>query len=639
MTLQPLERTTIGTGLAFSIPKGYYGQIYIRSSLGAAGLLALGGVIDSGYKGEIKMIITNLDKLIPKKIFKGDRIAQIIFLPIWMGKLEEGLVEDINSTRGTKGFGSTGINTLMEQRKKQVITNDQENYEGDKHSYRIGETCTEEQKQEIKELFEEFEDVLAVDFSQIVQNDKMRFYHDIDTGNEKPIKKRPYRTPVQYRQWMKEEIDRMLKAGIIEESQSPWGIPVTIVPKKSPDGKLIPRFCVDARPINAITKRDAFPLPRIDDILTLMESKPRWFSTLDLFSGYNQIKMTPRAKERCSIVTEFGQFSYNRMTFGLADAQATFQRAIMQALEPLIGKCVYVYVDDICIYTRTFEGHMRALRQVNKLLRENGFFLKAKKCMIAAHEAEVLGHKISAEGIHTTPKITKAVREFPKPKNRTELRSFLGLVGYYRTFIPGFSKIAKPLNDLLRKDTHFCWKDEQKEAFDILKEKLVSAPILRRPDTQEPFILYTDASSFGLGAILSQKQDGKEVVIAYASHGTNPAQRKYGATQLEALAVIWAVKHFRHYLIGRPFTLVTDHQALKWLVKIDNPSGLFARWIARLSEYEIEIVYRPGKKNQNVDALSRMKMNQEEGVKFKTTLEELKNEEEAGHPSTAKAQK
>ena len=274
----------------------------------------------------------------------------------------------------------------------------------------------------------------------------------------------------------------MIDAGIIRKSQSPWGMPVTIVPKKAPDGTLIPRPCFDGRKLNTVTKRDAFPLPRIDDILEFMESQPSVFSTLDLFSGYNQIKMTPRAQEKCSMVTEFGQYSYNRMTFGLADAQATFQRAISQTLESLIGKSVYIYVDDICIYTRTFKEHIQVLRKVLSLLRQNGFFLKAKKCTIATHEAEVLGHNINAEGIHTTEKITKAVKEFPTPTNRTELRSFLGLAGYYRSFILGFSKIAKPLNDLLRKDISFCWKDEQQEAFDTLKEKLVIAPILKRPD-------------------------------------------------------------------------------------------------------------------------------------------------------------
>ena len=175
----------------------------------------------------------------------------------------------------------------------------------------------------------------------------------------------------------------MEEAGIIERSQSPWGMPVIIVPKTAPDGTQIPRPCIDARDVNKLTKRDTFPLPRIDDILTMMESKPKYFSTLDLFSGYNQIKMTPRAKERCSIVTKHGQFSYNQMIFGLADAKAIFQRAISETLVPLIGIAVYVYVDDICIFTVTFEDHMKVLRQVLFLLRENGFFLKAKKCTIA----------------------------------------------------------------------------------------------------------------------------------------------------------------------------------------------------------------------------------------------------------------
>src|SRR5215212_5963173 len=219
----------------------------------------------------------------------------------------------------------------------------------------------------------------------------------------------------------------MIDAGIIRKSQSPWRMPVTIVPKKVPDGTLIPRPCFDGRKLNAVTKRDAFPLLRIDDILKFMESQPTVFSTLNLFSGYNQIKMTPRAQEKCSMVIEFGQYNYNQITFGLVDAQVIFQRAISQILESLIGKSVYVYVDDICIYTRTFKEYIEVLRKVLSLLRQNGFFLKAKKCTITTHEVEVLGHKINAEGMQTTEKITKAVKEFPSPTNRTELRSFLGL--------------------------------------------------------------------------------------------------------------------------------------------------------------------------------------------------------------------
>ena len=320
------------------------------------------------------------------------------------------------------------------------------------------------------------------------------------------------------------------------------------------------------------------------------------------------------------------------MTFGLADTQATFQRAISSVLKLLLGKTVYVYVDDITLYTRTFEEHMLVLRDVLQRLRSSGFFLKAKKCTIAADEVELLGHKVNTKGVHTTDKITKAVSDFPQPTNRIETRSFLGLVGYYRTFILHFSSIAKPLNDLLKKDTHFHWTDEAQEAFETLKERLISAPILRRPEVDKAFILTTDASKEGLGAILSQMQthdeDGpKEVVIAYASKGTKPSERNYGATQLELLAVVWATRHFHHYLVGRKFTLRTDHTSLKWLMNIDNPSGLFARWITRLQEYHMDVEYKPGKKNQNADALSRMSRKKQ--VRFITSMNEMINENEA----------
>jgi len=219
---------------------------------------------------------------------------------------------------------------------------------------------------------------------------------------------------------------------------------------------------------------------------------------------------------------------------------------------------------------------------------------------------EYLGFILDHGNVRADPKKTDIVKKFPEPKDKMTLRGFLGLVQFYKRFIPGYSEIAAPLHMLERKGRAFEWKDAQQTAFDLIKEALTSAPVMARPDFKKIFKLYTDASSFGLGAILAQDHDDGEHVIAYAGRATRGAEPNYGATQLECVAVVWAVQHFRHYLIGRQFTLITDHSALRWLWNKPNLTGMYARWLATLQEYDFETVYRQGRKHQNVDTLSRL---------------------------------
>jgi hypothetical protein len=239
-------------------------------------------------------------------------------------------------------------------------------------------------------------------------------------------------------------------------------------------------------------------------------------------------------------------------------------------------------------------------------LRKEGFFLKPKKCTFATNEMKYLGFVIKQNGLATDPSKVSAITTYPAPKNITELRAFLGLAAYYRQFVKGFSVTARPLYNLLRKDKPYDWQPDQQKAFDQLKRSLTSAPILKRPEWNKRFILNTDASSHGLGAVLAQLDDEKrERVICYASRTTNKAESNYGATKLECLAVVWAVDHFKHYLTGRQFDVITDHSALTYLFRQPNPTGLYARWIMRLQEYQMTIKHRPGRVNQNADALSR----------------------------------
>lgn len=271
-------------------------------------------------------------------------------------------------------------------------------------------------------------------------------------------------------------------------------------------------------------------------------------------------------------------------------------------------KFAMVYIDDINIFSDTFEEHLAHLEKVFQRIRNAGLKLNREKCNFIRNTLPFLGHVISQNGISPDPSTIQKILDFSTPNNIRQLRSFLGLAGYYRKFVKGFSQIAAPLFKLLSHNVHYTWTVETEEAFQKLKEKLTTAPILVYPDFTKKFYLYTDASDAGLGAVLSQKDDqGREQVIAYASVSLKPAEKKYSTTEKEALAVVWAVKQFRHYLLGTVFEIITDHNALRWLfTKQSNPGPRISRWITTMMEYNFIVTYRPGRKNQNADALSRM---------------------------------
>jgi hypothetical protein len=276
-------------------------------------------------------------------------------------------------------------------------------------------------------------------------------------------------------------------------------------------------------------------------------------------------------------------------------------------LRDILWQFVVVYIDDINIGSATFEEHLSHLEQVFSCLEKAGLKLSPEKCFFFKDELPFLGHVVSRNGINTDPEKLKVIKEFPVPKDLTQLRGFIALASYYRKFVRNFSLIAEPLNRLLKKNTPYIWDEDQQRAFERLKTCLTTPPILAYPNFRKPFILYTDASTFALGAILSQEgEDKKEHVIAYASRTLNKHERNYGITELECLAVIWAVKHFHHYLHGQRFTVITDHAALRYLMNIPNPVGKLGRWLMILNGYDLEIINRPGKQHSNVDTLSRI---------------------------------
>ena len=392
----------------------------------------------------------------------------------------------------------------------------------------------------------------------------------------------------------------MLQEGIIEPSNSPWASPVVLVKKK--DGSL--RYCIDYRKLNAVTRKDSYPLPRIDESLDTLKDA-RYFSTLDLASGYWQIELSEDAKQKSAFCTTSGLYQFKVMPFGLTNAPATFQRLMERVLAGLQWQICLVYIDDIIIFGKTIEDHIQQLQEVFNRLKMAGLKLKPKKCCLFKREVHYLGHVVSEKGIQTDPEKIRAIEEWKEPTTMTDVRSFLGICSYYRKFVPNFATIARPLVQLTEKNSVFRWEDEQKQAWNDLKKRLISAPILGYPDPQAVFVLDTDASAFGIGAVLSQIQDGRETVIAYGSRALTKPERRYCVTRRELLAVVYFTRYFRQYLVGKRFVLRTDHASLRWLQSFKEPEGQVARWIETLQSFDFELVHRPGKSHQNADALSR----------------------------------
>jgi hypothetical protein len=423
----------------------------------------------------------------------------------------------------------------------------------------------------------------------------------------KPKRVRPYRLSPLETENLKEELDKLLKLGIIEKGgYSNWSSPIIMLKKK--DGSY--RIVADFRYLNSQSETLNYPLNNIDELLDTL-NKAHWMTTFDLRSGFFQANISKESQPLTTVVCPLGDYYFKKLPMGIKTSPSVFSQMMEQCFHELVNLCVIIYLDDVTCYTnhKSPSHHLQDIERTFKCMDKHGIILNPKKCHFFKDRILFLGFIVTRNTIEPNPDTISKVKEFPLPRTIKQLRSFLGLCSYYRRFVPNFAKIARPLHNQLKLTKKVPWNDEATSAFNTLKEYLTSGPILRKPDFSLPFFVVTDASVQGLGAILTQKDsEGHEHPIIYSSRSLHGSEVNYGISKLELLAVVWAVKLYRPYLHGSPFTVtvISDHSALNGLLKTKQPSGILARWIEILSEYDYTIVYRPGRVNESADFLSRL---------------------------------
>ena len=454
-------------------------------------------------------------------------------------------------------------------------------------------------KVKFEQLLEANKDVFASEVSDLTQTN--RAVHLIPTGDSAPVFSRQYRLTPMERNYLMEEIPKLVASGVITPAESPWNSPIIFV--KKPGSKEL-RLCVDFRRVNALTTPDRFYLPLLEQLQDVMFGS-KVFSVIDMFKGFWQVPIHPADRDKTAFSTFLGTYKFNVMAYGLRNAPSTFQRLVNNVFQDLLWKNVVIFIDDLCVFTPDMDTHVKILEEVFSRIRENNLKCNVKKCRFAFGSVTYLGHCLSGQGISLDDSKVAAITSLKPPTSVKELRSFLGLCGFFRRFVPAFATIVKPLNRLLRKNSVWSWGFVENNAFCELQQMLTSRPVLGFPNFDAPFHLTTDASYDGIAAMLWQVgDDGQPISICYASRKLSDSEERYAVTHLEGLAVVWACTHFRTYLMGSKFFIHTDHSALVHMFSQPQPQGQFARWVAKLLEFDFDVDYVKGCKNP-VDYLSR----------------------------------
>lgn len=460
-----------------------------------------------------------------------------------------------------------------------------------------------------------------------------RINANIRTTDENPVYSKSYPYPEALKNEVTKQIDKLLNDGIIRPSHSPYNSPVWIVPKKlDASGQKKFRMVIDYRKINSKTVSDRYPIPETSAVLANL-GKNKYYTTLDLASGFHQIPMADQDIEKTAFSVNNGKYEFVRLPFGLKNAPSIFQRVMDDVLREHIGKICYVYIDDIIIFSSTIDEHLKNLRTIFETLRKANFKIQPDKSEFLKTEVEFLGFIVSENGLKPNMKKVEAIQKYPEPTNLKELRAFLGLSGYYRRFVKDYAKIAKPLTKLLRgeecphghgnsnamkngqvskhvsKSIQIKFDNDAKRSFDILKKILTSNDVLAFPNFENPFILTTDASDKAIGAVLSQQFHDGERPITFISRTLSKPEENYATNEKEMLAVVWALGSLRNYIYGAKVKIYTDHLPLTFTISPKNNNAKLKRWKAYIEEHDYEMFYKPGKSNVVADALSRIQIN------------------------------
>ena len=460
----------------------------------------------------------------------------------------------------------------------------------------VSDSLSESRRCEVVALVEDFKNI----FSETPGSTNL-VKHDIHTFSDTPVRVKPYPIPYGTRDEIEKEVVKMLELGVIEESSSPYSAPVVLVAKKDNTK----RFCIDYRRLNLVTRFDTEPMNRVDDILVKL-SEDSYFTKIDLTKGYWQILMADEAKEKTAFVTPSGSYQFCRMPFGLMNSAATFNRMMRKLLRGIEN--VDSYIDDILIHTSTWNQHVEVLRQVFSRIQQAHITIKPSKCMIGYKNLEFVGHEVSEGGVQPNTGLVEKILNAKRPETKKQVRSFMGLAGYYREFIPNFAALTVPLTNLTRKGEPNIvrWSESCDNAFLTVKSHLTTRPILKVPDMSKKFVLQTDASDTGVGAVLLQSHDEQLFPVAYASKKLLDRERSYSAIERECLALVWAVGRFQCYLYGREFVLQTDHQPLIYINKCKITNGRLMRWALALQPYKFNIEAIKGVHNVGADYMSRI---------------------------------